>query len=144
MIRLLITTPSSEFAHLLEEMIQGALCLVPLEVHRAWVDSRGALEERLVQDRDDVLLLDWDLYGDGTPDFVRRLRERHPRLRTVVLLPHHLRPYRQAVWEAGACNGVPKEHMDQEWLSSILCVMQRAMEREERLLRTLNIGGVHG
>jgi len=33
----------------------------------------------------------------------------------------------------GACNSIPKEHMEQEWFSSIICVMHRAMEREERL-----------
>jgi len=52
----------------------------------------------------------------------------------VALLPLGYRQYRQRVWQAGACNSIPKEHMDQEWLSSILCVMHRAMQREARLI----------
>ena len=35
---------------------------------------------------------------------------------------------------------IPKEHIDQKWLSSILCVMYRAMQRELRLLATFGVG----
>ena len=66
---------------------------------------------------------------------MRALLVRNPRLRIVALLPQSYRQYRQQVWEAGACTSIPHEHMDQEWLSSILCVMHRAMEREARLLQ---------
>jgi hypothetical protein len=54
-------------------------------------------------------------------------------MRIVALLPESYRQYRQRVWEAGACSSIPQEHMDQEWLSSILCVMKRAMQREAAL-----------
>ena len=54
-------------------------------------------------------------------------------MRIIVLLPSHQRQYRQLVWEAGACNSIPKEYMEQEWLSSVLCVMYRAMQREQKL-----------
>ena len=52
-------------------------------------------------------------------------------------MPLDLRQYRACLWEAGACVGLPKEHLDQEWLLSLLCLINRAMEREERLLRDL-------
>jgi len=45
-----------------------------------------------------------------------------------------LHQYRRQVWCAGACNGIPKEYMDQEWFSTVLCIMHRAMEREAKLL----------
>ncbi len=54
-------------------------------------------------------------------------------MRIVALLPQSYRQYRHSVWEAGACSSIPKENIDQEWLSSILCVMQRSMQREASL-----------
>ncbi len=55
----------------------------------------------------------------------------------MTLLPLQLRQYRQCIWDAGSCSSVPKEHMDQEWLSSVLCLMHRAMAREARLRATI-------
>jgi hypothetical protein len=54
-----------------------------------------------------------------------------------VIAPLHLRQYRQCLWEAGACVGLPKEYLDQEWLLSMLCLINRAMGREERLKQEL-------
>ncbi|MCB0162119.1 MAG: hypothetical protein KDD83_28475, partial [Caldilineaceae bacterium] len=70
----------------------------------------------------------------GTPALVQEILAQNPQLRVVALLPENFRQYRQRVWDAGACNSIPKEHMEQEWFSSITCVMHRAMERERRLI----------
>ena len=86
---------------------------------------------------DDVVLVDWPLVREGTPDLVRELVQRNPRLRIVALLPLTYRQYRREVWQAGACSSIAKEHIEQEWLSSVLCIMHRAMEREARLLAAL-------
>jgi hypothetical protein len=55
----------------------------------------------------------------------------------VALLPQSYRQYRREVWQAGACSSIAKENMEQEWLSSVLCIMHRAMEREARLIASL-------
>jgi DNA-binding NarL/FixJ family response regulator len=114
-------------------VIETALELTPLEVTTAAVDARGPLLGRVDAYADDVIVLDWSLAGPGTPDLVREILGRNPQSRVVALLPEIQRQYRQQVWAAGACSSIPKEHIDQEWLSSILCVMHRAMEREARL-----------
>lgn len=106
--------------------------LIPLNVTVDVVSSRDALLRRLAMNADDTIFLDWTIAGAGTPELMQKILHDNPRLRVVALLPLHLRQYRQSVWDAGACNSVPKEHMDQEWLSSLLCVMWRAMEREKR------------
>jgi hypothetical protein len=62
----------------------------------------------------------------------------------VVLLPESPRQYRQLVWEAGACNGIPKEFIDQEWLSTVLCIMHRAMEREAKYRQSNAEGMLNG
>jgi hypothetical protein len=90
--------------------------------------------------QDDIILLDWQLAGPQTPALVRDMLVRDPLLRVVTLLPEHQRQYRQLVWDAGACNGIPKEHIDQEWLSTVLCLMHRAMQREARFLEKVPEG----
>ena len=132
-IRLLVASTDPECHTLVRSMLNEALCLIPQDVMTHVVHSRQELEERLALEQDDIVFLDWSIAGPETPGLVRALLKQHPRLRIVALLPLHLRQYRQAVWEAGACNGMPREHMDQEWLSSMLCVMQRSMEREAQL-----------
>ena len=92
----------------------------------------AAVWARVDAELDDVILLDWHLVEAQTPELVRAILQRKPRLRIVVLLPQGYRQYRKSVWEA-SLHSIPQEHMDQEWLSSILCVMQRAMQREAAL-----------
>jgi len=64
---------------------------------------------------------------------VRELISLNPQLRLIVLLPLQLKQYRQSIWEAGAFSSIPKENLEQEWLSGVLCLVYRAMEREVRL-----------
>jgi DNA-binding NarL/FixJ family response regulator len=132
-IRLLFATPEAEFLKVLDSVIGSALELTPLQVTTAAVAAREPLLQRVDAGADDVVVLDWSLGGPATPDLVRELLQRNQQLRVVALLPEIQRQYRQQVWSAGACSSIPKEHIDQEWLSSILCVMHRAMEREARL-----------
>lgn len=137
-IRLLIACPERENQSLMEEMLTAAMGLIPLDVTTECVHSQEELTRRLLLDKDDVILLDWSVAQAGTPELVRSILARNPRLRVVALLPLQLRQYRQSVWDAGACNSVPREHMDQEWLSSLLCIMHRAMQREARLLEQVS------
>ncbi|MCB0110733.1 MAG: hypothetical protein KDE53_32665 [Caldilineaceae bacterium] len=138
-IRILLAIPTEECLRLLHSLLDEALNLICFDLVTAEVRTHETLFERIdaglqrEADAVDVVLLDWDLAEEATPALVRALLDRNPRLRVIALLPHHLRQYRELVWEAGACNSMPKEHMDQEWLSSILCVMFRAMQREAKL-----------
>lgn len=128
--RLLLATPNSETLGLMRSLLDAALCLVPLDVEADSVADQAALLQRAALHRDDVILLDWQLAGAGSPDLVRAIFEVHPRARVVALLPDQLRQYRQRIWDAGACSSIPTERLDQEWLSSALCIMSRAMARE--------------
>ena len=132
--RLLFATPDDWSLNLMHATLTPALCLTPVEVSVAEVRSQVDLMGRVTAGQDDVILLDWLVAGSDTPNLVRTLLEHNPLLRIVVLLPEHQNQYRTLVWEAGACNGIPKEHMDQEWLSTVLCIMYRAMQREARFL----------
>lgn len=138
-IRILLAIPTEECLALLHSLLDEALNLICFDLVTAEVRTRQGLLERVdagladEAENVDVVLLDWELADQETPTLVRDLLTRNPRLRVIALLPHHLRQYRELVWEAGACNSMPKEHMDQEWLSSILCVMFRAMQREAKL-----------
>ncbi len=107
--------------------------MVPLDIDAHDVNSLAELEERNAARLDDLLMLDWQLAGAETPSCLRELIARNPQLRVITLLPLQLRQYRQCIWESGACTSIPKEHIDQEWLSTVLCLISRAMEREERL-----------
>jgi DNA-binding NarL/FixJ family response regulator len=135
-IRLVMAMPEQESQKLMQSLFEAAMCLIPLDISVNTVETKDDLLDRVVADLDDVIVLDWPLAREETPDLVRTVLRRNPRMRLVALLPMALRQYRQATWDAGACNSIPKELIDQEWLSSLLCVINRAMEREARILNT--------
>ena len=134
-IRVLLASSDPASLDLQRSLLNASMNLVCFAIEFASVASGQELWARVETHQDDVILLDWHLVEAETPALVRALLARNPRLRIVTLLPQSYRQYRQKVWEAGACTSIPKEHMDQEWLSSILCVMHRAMEREAHLLQ---------
>jgi len=136
-IRLVIATPSAESLNLLHSLLDAALQIVPFEIEAHDVNSLAELSRRNVAHLDDLLLFDWQLANGNTPDYLGDLAALNPNLRMITILPLHLRQYRQCLWDAGACTSIPKENMDQEWLASVLCLIHRAMEREERLRDSL-------
>ena len=131
-VRLLIAAPDAESLDLYQALLRSALRLLPLDISAEFAVSRDELLERVGAHACDVVLLDWEIAGPATPDFLSALSELHPAIRTIVVMPLQLRQYRQCLWEAGVCVGLPKEHLDQEWLLSMLCLITRAMEREAR------------
>jgi DNA-binding NarL/FixJ family response regulator len=128
--RLVIAAPDAESVALYRSLLASAIRLLPLEIDAHVVTSRAELDNE-AHDADAVLL-DWLLAGADTPQYLRALRALNPALRTIVVMPLAVRQYRTCLWDAGACVGLPKEHLDQEWLLSMLCLMSRAMEREQR------------
>lgn len=132
--RLLVAAPDDEGLKLYRGLIASAEALLPLGFATEYVLSRPALTALVSRHAADVLLYDWELTGSETPDYMRELIALDPRLRTIIIMPLALRQYRQCLWQAGVCVGLPKEHLDQEWLLSMLCLVTRAMQREERLL----------
>jgi CheY-like chemotaxis protein len=148
-IRLLMVAPDTESLDLMQSLLNAAQTLVPLnvEVNRAW--SHMELLWRARANLDDLIFLDWQLAEAETPNLVRELTSINPKLRIIVLLPLKLRQYRQCLWDAGVCSSIPKENLDAEWLSSALCLISRAMERERRATITFDnaqpdlIAGTH-
>lgn len=136
-IRLLLATPDAASLHLFEAVLQSALELMPLALTTEHAGAASQVVARAKRSADDVVLLDWALAQEETPDLIRKMLTENPRLRIVTILPLGYRQYRTECWMAGACTGIAKEHMDQEWLSSVLCIMHRAMSREARLLERL-------
>ena len=132
--RLIFAIPEGDALNLMLSLLTSALLLNPLAVEVAEVSSLDELMQRVDADTDDIVLLDWQLAEDRTAEIVEEILARNPKLRVVALLPLVYRQYRRQVWCAGACNGIPKEYMDQEWLSTVLCLMHRAVEREARIL----------
>jgi len=132
-IRLLFATPDEESQALLDSLLSSALELTPLLVRAEHAATKEQLLARVDADADDVVVLDWLMALSETPALVATLLQRNPRLRIVALLPHSYRQYRKQVWQAGACSSIAKENMEQEWFSSVLCIMHRAMQREARL-----------
>jgi CheY-like chemotaxis protein len=135
--RILLATPDSDTLDLMSSLLDVALGLVPLDVCTVHIAEQNTLQQQTTLQHDDVILLDWQLAGADTPDFVRQIFAIQPLIRVIALLPDHLRQYRQRIWEAGACCSIPLERIDQEWLSSALCIMSRAIDREARLADTL-------
>ena len=139
-LRLLFATPDTESLTLLESLLASALELTPMQVAVDHVDSMHELMARADRYADDTVLLDWPMAQAATPELVKELLVHNPELRIVALLPAGYRQYRQEVWRAGACTSIAKENMEQEWLSSILCVMHRSMVREAKLHALYTVG----
>lgn len=133
-IRILFASPDDASLGLLYSLHDSAMNLMCLNISTAEARTVDALQQRVADYADDVILLDWLMAEAATPALVQSMLAQNPKLRVVVLLPENFRQYRQRVWDAGACNSIPKEYMEQEWFSSIMCVMHRAMERERRLI----------
>jgi DNA-binding NarL/FixJ family response regulator len=136
-IRLLIGAADDDSLELYATLLNSALDLVPLDVIARHVRGRHEISERVAAGEADVLLLDWSVANGDTCEYVRELLAADRRLRTIIATPLSMRQYRACLWEAGACVGLPKEHLDQEWLLSMLCLITRAMEREDRVRREL-------
>lgn len=134
-VRLLLATPDGDSLDLLRTLLRSALDLMCLNVTATTARTQPDIMAQVADRRVDVVLLDWAMAEAETPDLVRAILRINPGMRIIVLLPNRVNQYRRLVWNAGACNSIPKEHMEQEWLSSVLCVMHRAMEREARLLQ---------
>lgn len=134
--RVLLATPDDETLALMQSLLAAALQLVPLAISTQAVRAPEDLVQRARMALDDVVLLDWPLAGPDSPDLVRALFQANQNLRIIALLPGQPRQYRQCLWDAGACSSIPKERLDQEWISSALCLMSRAIERERRLCET--------
>ena len=136
-IRLVIAATDAENHELLHSILDAALQIVPFTIETHDVNTLAELTRRNSAHLDDLLLFDWQLAKADAPDYLRGLAALNPNLRMIAILPLHLRQYRQCLWDAGACTSIPKENMDQEWLASVLCLIHRAMEREERLRESL-------
>ncbi len=135
--RILIATPDAASLHLIETVLEAALELLPLDVSTEHAGTPNLVLSRAAREADDLVLLDWQLAHDGTPALIREMLATCPGLRIVTVLPLGYRQYRLECWQAGACTGIAKEHLDQDWLSSVLCIIRRAMEREARLMARL-------
>jgi DNA-binding NarL/FixJ family response regulator len=131
--RLLLAAGHDEYRQSLRELIETARGLLPVPLE---VDEAASVEEareRLRATATDAMLADWSLAGADTLAAVRGLLVEHPDLRVLVLIPDVRRQYREAAWSVGACACVPRERIDPEWLQAMLCVMNRAKEREARI-----------
>ena len=132
-IRLLFATPDPESQALLDSLLASALELTPLNVTVNYAATQEALLARANAGADDVVVLDWLMAKSEMAALVATLLATNPQVRVVALLPESYRQYRKEVWQAGACSSIAKENMEQEWFSSVLCIMHRAMQREARL-----------
>lgn len=132
-IRLVFAAKDSTTTELLDRLLDATRPLLTFDVVAQHVSSPAELCERAVTGMDHVVLLDWGLAEAGTPSLIEKLFHCDATLRVVALLPQSQVQYRTSVWTVGACASIPREQVDQEWLASVLCVVQRAMMREARL-----------
>lgn len=134
-LRVLVAAGNDGFRVALGELAEAARDLLPTRIEVEQASTLEGARERLAAWTPDVLLLDWYLVSTGVLAALQDLTAVHPGLRTLVLLPDSGREYREAAWNAGACACVPRDRIDPEWLQAILCAMNRAKEREERIRR---------
>jgi DNA-binding NarL/FixJ family response regulator len=131
--RILIAAGNDDFRTSLREVAGTACGLMPIAVSVGEAASIREAREHIASTPPDALLIDWSIVAEDTLAAVRGLLADYPELRVMVLLPDARREYREAAWTVGACACVPRDRIDAEWLQAILCVMNRAKEREARI-----------
>lgn len=131
--RLLVATENSEFGKTLRELTEAARAMLPIQLEVLHASSLDQVRERLVMWHPDALMLDWNPAQANMMRTLTGLLAEHPGLRVMVLLPDSAQEYREAVWSAGACACIPRDRTDPEWLQAVLCVMNRARDREARI-----------
>jgi len=131
--RLLVATENSEFGKTLRELTEAARAMLPIQLEVLHASSLDQVRERLVTWRPDALMLDWNPAQANMMGALADLLADHADLRVMILLPDSAREYREAVWRAGACACIPRDRADPEWLQAVLCVMNRARDREARI-----------
>lgn len=131
--RLLVAAADPGYLASLREVAEKTCGLLPMALEVEECTSLDEARERLAVRPPDAVMLDWNLLPSGPLRALADVVAAHPELRLLVLLPEPGREYREAVWGAGACACVPRDRIDPEWLQAILCVMNRARQREARL-----------
>jgi len=81
--------------------------------------SGDAVVDLVGQAAPDVVVLDVSMPGRGFLEILRELRERHPRVRTVVLSAHAEEEYAERAIKAGAAGYVMKERTPSDLLEAI-------------------------
>lgn len=118
---------------LLESVVLATQPLLLFHVVVHYVEQVDELLIRADRQVDDMVLLDWAFAQAATPSLIQQLLARHSDLYIVALLPAAYRQYRQAVWEAGACSGLPHTALDQELLASALWLLHYTLARKQQL-----------
>jgi DNA-binding NarL/FixJ family response regulator len=133
--RILIAAGNPDYLKSLRELADAARAFLPIRLEVIEACSIDETRQRLADAAPDALMADWSLVPENTLGAVRALLAEQPDLRVLLLLPDVRREYREAAWGVGACACVPRDRIDPEWLQAMLCVMNRAKEREARLRR---------
>ncbi|MDR7418601.1 MAG: hypothetical protein QN178_06795 [Armatimonadota bacterium] len=131
--RILIAAGNPDYLASLRELTEAARAFLPINLEVVEARTLDETRRRLADSAPDALMADWSLVPEQTLAAVRALVAEQPELRVLLLLPDVRREYREAAWSAGACACVPRDRIDPEWLQAMLCVMNRAKEREARL-----------
>lgn len=85
-------------------------------------DSYPALWDALVRDEPDLVLLDLRMPGGSGVDAVRRLRQRHPRVRVIVLSGYPEDAFLIRTIRAGAAGYVQKDRAPEEVIRAVRIV----------------------
>lgn len=131
--RLLLASENPGFMETLRELADSARALMPVGLEIRTSSPDVSLGEEIASWGPDALMLDWSPVDTGVMEELRSVLAGNPGLRVLVLLPGSGREYREAVWGAGACACIPRDRADPEWLQAVLCVMNRAKQREEQV-----------
>jgi DNA-binding NarL/FixJ family response regulator len=131
--RILLAAGNPEYLKSLHELTGAACGLLPMRIEVDDTTSVAGVRERLAANPPDALVIDWSLAPADILTAVGTLTAQHPEMRVLLLIPDVGREYREAAWGVGACACVPRDRIDPEWLQAMLCVMNRAKEREAQI-----------
>jgi DNA-binding NarL/FixJ family response regulator len=131
--RILIAAGNPDYLASLRQLTEAARAFLPIHLEVVEARTLDETRRRLADATPDALMADWSLVPEQTLAAIKALVAEQPELRVLLLLPDVRREYREAAWSAGACACVPRDRIDPEWLQAMLCVMNRAKEREARL-----------
>jgi DNA-binding NarL/FixJ family response regulator len=131
--RILLAAGNADYLKSLNELTTVACGLLPMRIEVEETTSVAGLRQRLAAGAPDALVVDWSLAPADLLATVGSLTAKQPEMRVLLLIPDVGLEYREAAWGVGVCACVPRDRIDPEWLQAMLCVMNRAKEREARI-----------
>lgn len=119
-VRILIADSNQDIRESMRQVVEATCADVSLALAG---DGQDAINLALSL-RPHLAMIDIGLHKVDVLTTIRYLRRRVPEMRIIVMLTDDNKEYRLAAQRAGACAVVAKASLNEDWMRTIICLLQ--------------------